>query len=181
MLQDLGFHPGTPDEAMLRGGVIGTHDFSEDPAQGALAFVWHDLSAETEYLQQRPDGFPSPMSMMAAYDIEFASRLAIANAAKRGQGDVRPLHQPGCSECPFLANCREVVGPSEPSFAMPEDLLSREQWEYLYEHGGDTLEGLAHIGKHVVTRYPRTGDPHYDLWSAVMLARTALWERKQTP
>ncbi|MQA15668.1 MAG: TM0106 family RecB-like putative nuclease [Pseudonocardiaceae bacterium] len=75
-----------------RGGVIGLD---------ADVVVWHDLDAPT---------WPGGRTAMAEYDLRFADRLAVAQAAA---SDAEPLAFPSriteCRSCPWWPTCGEAL------------------------------------------------------------------------
>jgi predicted RecB family nuclease len=88
MLQTL----GRADESLALGGVIGLD---------ADVVVWHDLTAGT---------WPGGRSALTEYQVRFADRLAIANAAANGE---EPLAEPSrvleCRRCPWWPTCEVVL------------------------------------------------------------------------
>jgi hypothetical protein len=148
MLQDLGYHPTAPGIALddlLIGGIIGSDDFT-DLLGAHFAITWYDLTAPTEQTYSKAGGKSGKKrSIMAVYDHEHIFRRQVALDASCGVTTVVPFHKDECKTCPFLAVCKSQVGKNDPSFAMKIGLLSDREWRYLYDNGGDTLEGLASL------------------------------------
>lgn len=139
MLEALGRHPG----GRRWGGIIGTDDHRE-LSGGVLGVVWYDLDQrlETTYSASSPTQ-RAERSPMERYDHEFAFRLKVAEAARRGEELVRPIGIAECGRCKWVEYCTSVVAADDASFAIVSPQLDAREWLFLARHGGDTIAGLA--------------------------------------
>lgn len=139
MLESLGYHPG----GRRWGGIIGTDDHT-DLVGDRLGIVWYDLdeAIETTYSASSPTR-KAKRSPVERYDHEFAFRLKVAEAARRGEELVRPIGIAECGRCPWVEYCTSLASPDDASFAIVTPQLDAREWLFLARHGGDTIDGLA--------------------------------------
>jgi predicted RecB family nuclease len=139
MLESLGHHPG----GRRWGGIIGTDDHT-DLVGETLGIVWYDLdeAVETTYSTSSPTQ-KARRSPVERYDHEFAFRLKVAEAARRGEELVRPIGIAECGRCPWVEHCTSLASPDDASFAIITPQLDAREWLFLARHGGDTIAGLA--------------------------------------
>jgi hypothetical protein len=88
MLEKLGY-AGAP-----RGGIIGR--------EGVI--VWHDLARELYRHQDL-----GTIGALAFYDHEFANRVMIAKAARRGEALTGPEWKGDCASCQFRTTCHDEL------------------------------------------------------------------------
>lgn len=139
MLEELGYDPG----GRRWGGIIGTDDHTV--LVGDIhGIVWYDLDepVETTYSASSPTR-RAKRSPMERYDHEFAFRLTVAEAARRGEELVRPVGIDECTRCKWVEYCTSIASPDDPSFAIVSPQLDAREWLFLASHGGDTTAGLA--------------------------------------
>jgi predicted RecB family nuclease len=139
MLESMGYHPG----GRRWGGIIGTDDHS-DLVGERLGIVWYDLdeAIETTYSASSPTR-KAQRSPVERYDHEFAFRLKVAEAARRGEELVRPIGIAECGRCPWVEYCTSLASPDDASFAILAPQLDAREWLFLARHGGNTIAGLA--------------------------------------
>lgn len=139
MLEALGHHPG----GRRWGGIIGTDDHT-DLIGEPFGIVWYDLdeAVETTYSASSPTK-KAKRSSIERYDHEFAFRVKVAEAARRGEELVRPIGIAECGGCRWVEYCTSLASPDDASFAFLAPQLDAREWLFLARHGGDTVAGLA--------------------------------------
>ena len=139
MLEELGHHPG----GRRWGGIIGTDDHT-GLAGEQLGIVWYDLDEPVETTYSTSSSTRrAKRSPMERYDHEFAFRLKVAIAARRGEELVRPVGIEECAGCRWVEYCTNIASPEDPSFAIVSPQLDAREWLFLARNGGGTVARLA--------------------------------------
>jgi predicted RecB family nuclease len=112
--------------------------------------VWHDLDVPrwglTEYINDPP---PQSLSTMEAYDLEFAHRLAVIDAALVHASDpaapllAEPIAVPECGECGWRDWCFEYMERSGDLSLLPG--MSIGKWRKCHARGVTTMLELASL------------------------------------
>lgn len=136
------------------GGVIGLD---------ADVVVWHDLEVPS---------WPEGRTALGEYEVRFADRLAVADAALTGAEPLaRPSRIVDCRTCPWWPVCeRELIAARDISL-----VLRGEDAAALRHAGVRTVDDLAALDPHGEPPVPMAGVPFAD---AVILARA--WLSGQT-
>ncbi|HTI22971.1 MAG TPA: TM0106 family RecB-like putative nuclease [Kutzneria sp.] len=136
------------------GGVVG---------MDADVVLWHDLDAPT---------WPGARTALSEYDMRFADRLAVANAAANGgEALARPSRIVECRSCPWWPVCDQALNE-----ARDVSLVVRGEDAFaLRKLGVSTVDELAAMDPATKLATPLVGMPLSD---AVVLARA--WLRDLT-
>lgn len=125
------------------GGIIGT-DAEKLGVEAAYAITWYDLAEPVEKTYSASaEKRRKTRSALERYDHEFAFRVKVAGAARRGEELVRPIGTEECDGCVWSERCEEVAGPNDPSFVIQRGRLRVREWQFLATHGAHSLDDLA--------------------------------------
>ena len=119
-------------------GLVGTDD-AHDPV-----LTWCDLG---EPLLRTYDpavaGGYRLEPPLERYDAAFASRLAVAEAARRGEPLLEPVVVRECATCPWWDRCRARLDDDDVSLRIDRGALDRTEVEALRVLGAGTVHALA--------------------------------------
>ena len=133
LLQATGFGAAT-----AWGGLVGTDDM-HDPA-----LTWCDL-AEPLLRTYDPDvaGSYRLESALERYDAAFSRRVAVAEAARRGEPLLEPVVVRECATCPWWKRCRARLDDDDVSLRIDRGALDRTEVEALRDLDAGTVHALA--------------------------------------
>ena len=122
------------------GGLVGTDD-DHDPT-----LTWVDL-AEPLLRTYDPEvaGGYRLESPLERYDAAFARRLAVAEAARRGEPLLEPVVVRECATCPWWTTCRSRLDDDDVSVRIDRGALDRTEVEALRGLGTGTVSALASV------------------------------------
>ncbi|MGI3782169.1 MAG: TM0106 family RecB-like putative nuclease [Janthinobacterium lividum] len=120
------------------GGLVGTDD-AHDPT-----LTWCDLDEPLlrTYDPDVPGGYRLEPAL-ERYDAAFARRLAVAEAARRGELLLEPVVVRECATCPWWETCRSRLDDDDVSLRIDRGALDRTEVEALRDLGAGTVHTLA--------------------------------------
>jgi predicted RecB family nuclease len=124
--------------AVAWGGLVGTDD-PHDPV-----LTWCDLGEPLlrTYDPEVAGGYRLEPPL-ARYDAAFARRLAVAEAARRGEPLLEPVVVRECATCPWWDRCRARLDDDDVSLRIDRGALDRTEVEALRGLGAGTVHALA--------------------------------------
>ena len=127
------------------GGLVGT-DPSTGSGQAAHdpLLTWCDLDAPLlrTYDPEVAGGYRLEPPL-ERYDAAFARRLAVAEAARRGEPLLEPVVVRECATCPWWERCRARLDDDDVSLRIDRGALDRSEVEALRDLGAGTVHTLA--------------------------------------
>ncbi|HEY0237384.1 MAG TPA: TM0106 family RecB-like putative nuclease [Friedmanniella sp.] len=153
------------------GGLVGT-DEPHDPT-----LTWCDLA---EPLLRTFDpavaGGYRLETAVERYDAAFARRVAVAEAARRGEPLLEPVVVRECATCPWWERCRSRLDDDDVSLRIDRGALDRTEVEALRDLGAGTVAALAAADLDVLLppyleRVPRRSHAESRLRTAARRAR----------
>ena len=123
------------------GGLVGTDPSTRTSAGGS---TWCDLGEPLlrTYDPEVAGGYRLEPPL-ERYDAAFARRLAVAEAARRGEPLLEPVVVRECATCPWWDRCRARLDDDDVSLRIDRGALDRTEVEALRGLGAGTVHALA--------------------------------------
>jgi len=130
---------GTDPSTSSGNGSTSSRDGSDDPT-----LTWCDLAEPLlrTFDPDVPGGYRLEPAL-ARYDAAFARRLAVAEAAVRGEPLLEPVVVRECPTCPWWERCRSRLDDDDVSLRIDRGALDRTEVEALRDLETGTVHALA--------------------------------------
>ncbi|GAA3580564.1 TM0106 family RecB-like putative nuclease [Microlunatus spumicola] len=169
LLQAAGFGAATP-----WGGLVGTDPVADGDEVG---LTWCDLGEPLlRTFDPAVEGGYRLETALERYDGAFARRVAVAEAARRGEPLLEPVVVRECASCPWWEGCRSRLDDDDVSLRIDRGALDRTEVEALRDLGAGTVHALAAADLDVLLpryleRVPRRSHAESRLRTAARRAR----------